>query len=236
MSSWKVPYRDEKALQLDAAQFRKRFGVAATEKVLPIEAIVDVEMEIDIVPLPGLYRITDSWGALSPDCSSISVDEMCCTGGYEEKYRFTLAHEVAHRELHAEIFRELEFSSVMEFKDAIGQHLSDAEYGSLEWQADYFAGCILVPGNLLREEFGSLLEEIQNMLAEWQGGDVPEQRVYELALIQICEKAGDAFAVSPVCIDTRLHCTGLKEELPKRLFGAENHVEIDDMRYRDLPN
>lgn len=173
---------------------------------------------------------------MSPDCSTISVDEICCTGGYEEKYRFTLAHEAAHRELHAEVFRNLEFSSVTEFKNAIGQHLSDAEYRSMEWQADYFAGCILVPDNLLRKEFGSALEDIQDMLAEWQGGDVPEQTVYELVLTQICEEAGDTFAMSPVCIDTRLHYTGLKEQLPKRLFGAENHVKTEDVKYRDLSN
>jgi len=152
MSSWTVLYRTEEELQQSAAEFRKRFGVAESEKVLPIEAIVDIHLGIDIVPLPGLYRIIESWGALSPDCSTISVDEMCCVGGYEEKYRFTLAHEVAHRELHSDVFRQLQFSSFTEFKEAIGQHLSDADYRSMEWQADYFAGCALVPEKQLRDE------------------------------------------------------------------------------------
>lgn len=233
MSSWKVAYRSEGELERRAADFRQRFGVAETEKVLPIENIVDVELGINIVPLPGLYRVTESWGALSPDCSTISVDEMCCSGGYEEKYRFTLAHEVAHYELHADIFRELEFSSTVEFKDAIGQHLSDAEYRSMEWQADYFAGCILVPKDLLREEFASLLADVEDMRAEWEGVGAPEQAVFELVLGQICEEAGDAFAVSPPCVDTRLHYTGLKEQLPKRLFGPQSNVQAD-VRYRDM--
>lgn len=235
MSQWRVTYRTEEELQQLAAQFRERFGIADTETVLPIEGIVDVKLGIDIVPLPGLYRIIGTWGALSADCTTISVDEVCCSSGYEEKYRFTLAHEVAHRELHADIYKQLRFSSFTEFKEALRGHLTDAEHRSMEWQADFFAGCALVPEQQLRDEFQSDLEGIEDMLAEWRGGEVPQQTVYELALGQICEEAGGVFGVSPVTIDTRLHYTGLKGELARRLFGRDNSVRAD-VHYRDLPD
>ncbi len=160
MSSSKVPYRSREELEQGAVAFRERFSVPESEKVLPIERIVDVGLGMDIVPLPRLYQITGSWGALSADCSEISVDEICCAGGYEEKYRFTLAHEVAHRELHSEIYEQLQFSSITDFKQAIAQHLSDAEYGWMERQADLFAGPALVPDTLLRAEFENRLNAI----------------------------------------------------------------------------
>ena len=73
---------------------------------IPIEEIIELKIGLNIFPYPRLYRDHALNGFLSHDLSTISVDEY----QYEqlnEKYRFTLAHELGHYILHKSFYQNL---------------------------------------------------------------------------------------------------------------------------------
>ena len=78
---------------------------------VPIEEIVEFELGMDIVPTPGLHQFLEVDGFITSDLREIWVDQFV----YDSRpgrYRFTLAHEVGHSILHADIFQSQAFHSV----------------------------------------------------------------------------------------------------------------------------
>ena len=83
--------------------------------------------------------------------SAIRVDDYVWKHS-QNRYRFSLAHEIAHAVLHAWIYRQLTFANIAEWK-AVQESIPDREYSSLEFQANEFAGLVLVPPERLKEQF-----------------------------------------------------------------------------------
>lgn len=230
MTFSKVEWIDQEELEKRAHEFRNRFN--DFNYVFPIEEIVDVKLGIDIAPIPGLYETVKQNGLMSSDSSTIWIDEHCYFN-YEEKYRFTLAHEIAHKELHEEIYGQLsEIENITDYKDVLLSLLSEEEYQSFEWQADYFAGCILVPQNLLDEVFRSEFEEIKEQINETKSRASSNQSAFNVILRGLCDRISQVFKVSPLTIDTRLKYTSLKSRLAKNLFGPRHTVNTDT-KYSD---
>ncbi len=156
----KAPFFDQERLRICAKDFLDRFHPSYSLPI-PIEEIIEFQLKIDIVPIPGLQRGFEIDAFLSQDLKSISVDEAIYTGRLN-RYRFSLAHETAHRVLHSEIYKELSSNTVADWKRNISS-LPDREYRYLESHANAFAGLILVPPTKLAEEFhramGKLKEE-----------------------------------------------------------------------------
>jgi hypothetical protein len=207
-----VPRYNYNSIREKAVKFRERMKCVSRE--CPIEKIVEFELDMDIVPIPGLQQILDTSGVLSQDLSRISVDEYCYLH-MEERYRFTLAHEVGHLELHADLYRHIPFKSVTEWREAISSLLTEEEYQWLEWQADAFAGVVLVAPEHLIEEYKTQSSQIKSTLRE--SNAVPEdlQELFEVALREMCYRIAPTFNVSTSVVDTRLHYDGLKTEFKK---------------------
>ena len=83
--------------------------------------------------------------------SAIYVDEYIYSS-HPRRYRFSLAHEIAHACIHQKVFRELAFTDIEGWRRC-QQLISDADHNWLEWQAYVFAGLILVPPDPLKERF-----------------------------------------------------------------------------------
>lgn len=157
---------------------------------IPIEEIVDVKMGINIVQVPGLKRYHDIDAYLSRDCSTIYVDEV----EYQRnstRFRFSVAHEVAHILLHGFVIEKLTFETVDGWKKG-RDGIPAATFGRMEYQANTVAGLILVPP----PELAMVFEEIQGRV----DGDLapPERRE---ALAQMLR---GRFAVSAQTIIYRL--------------------------------
>jgi hypothetical protein len=146
-----VPYLSDHALRHAAEEFLARHHHSGTIPV-PIEEIVEFQLGIDIVPIPGIHRAYDIDSMLSSDMQQICVDEAVFED-FPGRYRFSLAHEIGHRQLHAEIYAELKFSDIGEWKTVICDEVGEKDYGKLEFQAYAFAGLILVPPSSLGERF-----------------------------------------------------------------------------------
>ena len=117
---------------------------------IPIERVIEFQLGVDIVPLPGIEDAYDIVGFTSSDLREISVDDYVYTH-QEGRYRFTLAHEVGHAVLHAELFTAHRFRSTAEWKQFI-QSVPKLEYDWLEWQANSFSGLVLAPKSALEDE------------------------------------------------------------------------------------
>lgn len=126
---------------------------------VPIEQIIEFQLHLDIVPLPGLEEAFEIVGFTASTLDEISVDQYV----YEHqpgRYRFTLAHEVGHVVLHAELFKEHRFRGVAEWKRFV-RAFPDLELSRLEWQAHSFAGLVLVSPEALRRELTSAVRQVK---------------------------------------------------------------------------
>lgn len=70
---------------------------------VPIEQIIEFRFGIDIVPMPGLSNF-DTVAYISHDLTEIRVDDFVYHHR-PNRYRFSLAHELGHRVLHADVYR-----------------------------------------------------------------------------------------------------------------------------------
>ncbi len=114
------------------------------------------------MPLPNLFRDfqIESW--LSHDARSIFVDLRQCEE-METRYRFSLAHEVSHLLLHADLYRGSKLTSFedwLAFHDGMDPILRD----NMEWQARILAGRILVPAGCLLKRAQQLLDHARKRL------------------------------------------------------------------------
>ncbi len=219
----RVPWLSYGTIGQMATRFRQR--VECSSQVCPIEEIVELKLGLDIVPTPNLYGLIDTSGLLAGDLSGIWVDEYCWTH-LESKCRFTLAHEVGHLEMHSDLWNELNFTSVAQWREVIESLLSDEEHWNLETQADMFAGVVLVSSEHLAREFHSEAKVVAEGLAESvSDSDVDPQTVFQVGLKVVCSRIAPRFEVSEPVIDARLHYEGLKGTLAKMILPADTEVD-----------
>lgn len=164
---------------------------------IPIEEILDLKFRINIIPFPDLLKYgidAYTWS----DLKNIVVDKFF----YDRqlpRYRFTLAHELGHIMLHPEILKGAPRDSIdsyLKFVNSIG----DEAHRWLEWQANCFAGLILVPSKPLLEKF----REAEKMAAT-NGFAIDDlsTRGY------IADWISDFFVVSSQVVESRLTYDGI---------------------------
>jgi len=156
---------------------------------IPIEEISEQKLKIKIVQEMDLKREYDVEGFLTADLSTIFID-LNMYMKYENRTRFTIAHEVGHLFLHSEIFKELNINSV-EKLNHFSVKLNDEEYRWLEYQAYSFASHVLVPSGLLIKALEKRLNKVPSM-------EAPE------VLAPIIQDLPDIFQVSDAVILRRL--------------------------------
>ena len=109
----------------------------------------------DIIELPDLFASQHVDAALLPDLSGIYIDQDELRAWdqqdhwIEKRLRFSVAHEIGHYVLHAKLLKD-KFTSIEEFK----AWAEDREnYSAAEYQADEFAGRLLVHREILLKEY-----------------------------------------------------------------------------------
>lgn len=190
----RVEYLSHEHLRKRAAEWLLRYHSSGAIPV-PIEEIIDVQLKIDIVPVPGLRGSFDVEAFITSDMTAIYVDEHIYQH-VENRYRFSLAHEIAHAVLHQKVFRQFSFGDIAGWK-AMQRSLPEREYQWLEWQAYAFAGLLLVPSDALAEQFRGAIK-----LAEEVG--VSLQAASEVAQNMVAGSLARVFKVSTSVVEKRL--------------------------------
>ncbi len=157
--SFKAPFFRDDYLRQRAEAFLAQYHPTRSIPV-PIEYIVDVCFGIDIVPVPGLQNVIDTVACLSQDMKTIFIDDFIYLKR-PTRYRFSLAHEIGHCILHADIFQQLSFHTIAQWKSVITNEIPEDQYGFIEYHANAFAGLILVPSDKLKNIFLDCVEKMK---------------------------------------------------------------------------
>jgi len=117
---------------------------------------------------------------------------------FERSLRFSFAHEVGHFVLHKYIHKVFPILTADEYQQFI-THIPEDEYQSFEWQANEFAGRLLVPIDRFIEEITIIFEELKQNHLEHLWEESPG-----LVLQRVTPKLSKIFGVSDSIISRRI--------------------------------
>lgn len=205
-NDFKCQWIDKEDIWERADKFRAEYW---PEQSLPvnIEQIVEFRLKLDIVPLHNLQSDNDMDACLKLDLSGIVVDyDRYMNTRYANRMRFSFAHEIGHFLLHKHIYNDYkrQIVSPEEWKSFIVE-MSDIEYRSFEWQANEFAGRLLVPV----EGLDSILSEACTMLKNDKKLTDYLARDPDAVLSRISPQLCKPFGVSEEAIEKRVKREGL---------------------------
>jgi hypothetical protein len=206
-----VPYLSEEQIERDAAvllaEFEQSRGIVVKRHV-PIEDIVEKHLKLGLefddmhrrlnIPRSGLHD-PNILGAMFFDERRIVIDESLDpaeTPSMEADYRFTLAHEGGHWRLHRRLFaRKVRFAL---FNKPAPPSLA---CHSVEWQADCYAKCLLMPRKLVMAAWEEMFPDRKPR--------VVQPRNHLSVWVVIVFPLADQFLVSPGLMFIRLFMLGL---------------------------
>ncbi|HCB23179.1 hypothetical protein A3B42_04820 [Candidatus Daviesbacteria bacterium RIFCSPLOWO2_01_FULL_38_10] len=161
---------------------------------IPIEEIAEQKLNLKIHEQINLKKDYDVDGFLISDLTTIFIDFNLYMN-FENRTRFTIAHEIGHFILHGDLFKNLNINSVEDL-NSLAAKITDEEHGWLEYQAYSFASHVLVPTQLL-------INELKKRL-----GRIPSQETPEI-FATITEDLLDIFQVSGDVLARRLVKEGI---------------------------
>lgn len=158
-SDFKAPYIPQSQVWKIADDFRARFWKGN----LPVDVmgIVEFDLNLDIVPMTSLRHDADIDALLLNDWQTIVVDQgFYMDDRYQNRIRFSVAHELGHFVMHKEAFDRIPRSTAEEWL-AFVRDLPEREYSFLESHAYEFAGRFLVPPQELQQELEVAIEQAE---------------------------------------------------------------------------
>lgn len=162
ISRFKCPYIPKDQIWQAAENFRNKFWPESTLPV-DIERIVERRLKLNIEPEHGLLSEIDIDAYLRTDLTGIVVDYDCYMNEkFMNRLRFSFAHELGHLFLHKDIYSTFAIDDPMAWKDFM-LNIPDREYGFFEYQANEFAGRVLVPRERLVAELETCLQKVQEV-------------------------------------------------------------------------
>ena len=238
-----VPYISDEAIERDAAALLAGYAQARGRVIappIPIEDIVEKHLKLGIefddthrlfgIPRSGLGMEPDILGAIFFDEARIVIDESLDPEerpGIEGRYRFTLAHEGGHWRLHRHLFAKDPAQALL-FGRASAPSVvcrSSQAKESVEWQANYYASCILMPRNLMFAAWDKMFPDrkqrvlrpatpVKHPFVEiprisGQIGDLDSSDSDDETLDRFCRAPAEWFHVSPIAMRIRLEKLGL---------------------------
>ena len=139
----KIPFLDNSLISKKADLFRKNFWNDSLP--VEIEDIIDLKLKLDIIPTPGLFKLSNTDALIASSWKCIYVDnDRYLDDKYKNRLRFSLAHEIGHLVLHKNIYYSFKIATLKDFFSLI-EEIPQEQYWYLEIQANKFANCLLVP-------------------------------------------------------------------------------------------
>lgn len=172
------------------AKYRPHGGIP-----VPIERICEFDMGLDVSPEMCLRSLCGVDAFINAGCTVIHVDVTVYMSKNTNRFRFSLAHEVAHAVLHKQVMKQLPFKTFADWK-RVHATLPAQQHVWLEWQAYAFAGLILVPPADLATEYPKAIKAAK---AE-SGGQRDPVLLKDLAIELLAEQ----FSVSREVMERRV--------------------------------
>jgi len=175
----------------------------ATRSVpVPIEDILDKILQVNIVPIAGLLQGFDIDAFTSSDLCNVTVDEFIYLKR-ANRYRFSLAHEAGHIWMHRDLYTGKNFGSITEWGKFVDS-IPEEDYSWLEWQANSFAGLVLVPAEHLRTLVKPQVDTIRASDISWEENE-------DFIWTRIAAVLAKEFEVSPAALKVRIEYEKIPE-------------------------
>jgi hypothetical protein len=128
--------------------------------LIPIDVMDAIEFDLgmEVRPVAGLEGSCGMDALIMSDLDIIYVDQhQFMDERYDNRLRFSLAHELGHRVLHGEFYSALEIKELQDTYQFF-KELPEESYKALELHAHEFAGRLLVPPARLIQEARALID------------------------------------------------------------------------------
>jgi Zn-dependent peptidase ImmA (M78 family) len=151
----KVPWLPKKKIADTAAGVVAGYEATVRREVqppIPVEAIIErgLGLKLGFDDLRKKLKLDDVLGATYVNDELICVDKSLVDNQNEGRLCFTFAHETGHWVLHRELIDQACRTGVD--SAFIFCRVKDAKK-AIEWQADYFASCLLMPEKAVKYAF-----------------------------------------------------------------------------------
>jgi len=190
---------------------------------IPVEDIVEryFNLRLGYMDFEEILGLTGILGATYIKKRLICVNEKLLNDGSEGRLNYTIAHEIGHWRLHRHLVLTAKRTHMEEA--GILCRSKDAKL-PIEWQADYFAACLLMPENTLRTVFhwifGPKPMEIHNVKGAFEGPLYFDPCAENWHLIaEKMRKAGNFLNVSKQAMIIRLQDLGLVKNTTDMKMG-----------------
>lgn len=169
-----------------------------------IEKLIEVGYGMAIIPLDFLKSESDIEGFLSNDMTAIYVDAQTYNDErFASRLRFTLAHELGHKLLHADFYRKVEFKNIKDWFTLIDDlHPEDLDW--YERHANEFAGRLLVPIDGLVQDLKDLQNQINSLCERAKEAGFKQDEIKERLLGFISARLAPKYKVAPKTIELRI--------------------------------
>lgn len=182
-------------------KLRGQFEVLREDRI-PIDVLTFCEVDIGLNPIPfddltAKYQVE---AAITADFSGIYIDAeqyVLMERGPEwklKRLRFSIAHELAHYFLHRDLPQPANFASLPDFARWNASY--DGRKYTIEQEANEFAGRLLVPETVLRQQFEEFTDQIAKIVPGFIGSSDLRDK--------FAERAAPKFMVNAQVIAVRL--------------------------------
>jgi Zn-dependent peptidase ImmA (M78 family) len=161
-SHFKILPLSNKEIREAADRIRGKFW--GDEIPVDIENILEKGQKIAIIPVPGLKTQMSFDAFIASDWRYVYVDndQYLSDLGYH-RVRFSLAHELGHYVLHKEIYESLNIKTIDDYY-CFYQDAPEEQYNLLEFQANKFAGHLLIPREAMERHKEKYLAKARKQL------------------------------------------------------------------------
>lgn len=173
MRPLRVPFMPLKDVERAADELLHQYEVARGEPLagaIDIDFVIEKVLKLDlaVIDLKRLLSNPRVLGMTTVEHRSICVDQSLET--LPGRFAFTLAHEVGHWQLHRHLLEQQERANTLFNLEQLAQtQLAPTGRGRkppVEWQADQFAACLLMPARLVRAAVHAAFD---GRLPSWEG-------------------------------------------------------------------
>lgn len=170
-----------------------------------IDRIVEQSLKLKIRPVKDLKSHNDMEAMLTNDLKEILIDaDSFINPSFDNRTRFSLAHELGHYFLHHEFYKETKFKSPEEWMDCL-MKLDPIDLEWYEKHANEFAGRLLVPVPPLSEMVESLSDELMAMEESARKKGIKDvDELIKWKRFAVANKLAPKFKVSSKTIEVRL--------------------------------
>ena len=218
----KVKYLKPEQIDIASLKLIEKYGCKyglVDKPPIPVEEILEAHLGLSFAfeDLSATFRLQDVLGATWIQDRRVAVDQSLDPYEYpakEGRYRFTVAHELGHWELHRHYFLAdaAQLSLFDEKPKPPIVYRTSSRKDPMEWQADHFAGYLLMPGEMVFKAWEEYYGNQEPYIAEKEMADLSAKwglAENQQPTVEIARTLAREFKVSGQAMQIRLLGLGL---------------------------